>query len=94
MKRITTIAISLGFVALAATGCDENEDCEKLATHLADVLVAEKGEQPKAELRDKMIRKTTEECTKSPPSPEALECAMAASTSEAIKECDSKDSKE
>ena len=94
MKRSTTIVISLGLAAVVTTGCDENKDCEQLATHLADVLVAEKGEQPEAELREKMIRKTTEECTKSPPSKEALACAMGAQTSEAIKECDSKDSKD
>jgi hypothetical protein len=93
MKRAKTIAIALGFVSLAMTGCDENEQCQQFAAHLADVLEKESGNTPEPANKAKMISKTAETCSSEPPSKEALDCALAAQTSEAIEACDAKDTK-
>lgn len=93
MKRIKTNVIVLGIVAFGIAGCDENEECKGFAVHLADVLEKEAGEAPEPANREKMIAKTTEACSKEPPSKQALDCALAAETSEAIEACDAKDDK-
>jgi hypothetical protein len=71
-------------------GCGENPQCKAFAEHLADVVAAEKDETVDAEVREKMVKKTTESCVADAPSKAALDCALAAESSEAMKQCDEK----
>ena len=82
--RIPTLAT----LALLLTACGDKEGCTKFAEHLADVVAKEKGEAFSAELREKMVKKTVDSCLADPPTPEALQCALKAETSEAMKACD------
>ena len=81
------LALSLSTVALA-TGCGAPEGCEEFAQHLADVLAQEQSGTVPADVREKMIKKTTEACAAQPPSKDALACAMKADTSTAMKACE------
>lgn len=91
MKTLSTIRFALGFGLLAtpfASGCGAPEGCDKFAQHLADVLAKEQGGSVPADVREKMIKKTTEACAAQPPDKAALECALAADSSKAMKACE------
>lgn len=80
--------VVFALLAPLATGCGDKEGCTKLAQHLTDVVEQERGKELGAELREKMINKTIDSCLAEPPGPEALQCALKASSSEAMKKCD------
>jgi hypothetical protein len=73
---------------LPALGCTDTSQCEAFATHVADVVTRENAEPVDAEIRDKMVKQTVDACAADPPSKEALACALAAESSEAMKACD------
>lgn len=81
------LALAASLFALLGAGCGGGEGCDEFATHLADVLAKENGTVP-AEVREKMIKKTTESCSASPPPKESLDCAMKASTSAQMRACE------
>jgi hypothetical protein len=87
MMRIKLVVAPL-LLVLGPTGCGQSEKCEAFAEHLADVLIAEKGGEASPEQREKMIKKTIEECTAAPPKAEHLECAMQAGSTVAMKACE------
>jgi hypothetical protein len=73
---------------LPAAGCTDDTQCKAFAEHVADVVTGEKDKPVDPEVREKMVKKTTESCVAEPPSKEALDCALAAESTEAMKKCD------
>jgi hypothetical protein len=94
MRMSPTISnvLRVGVLLLVPTlvGCGDKEGCRKLAEHLADVVTKEQGKPLPAELREKMVKRTLDSCVADPPSPEQLECALGAQSTEAMKACDPK----
>jgi hypothetical protein len=91
MKTLSMIRFSLALgllVSPLATGCGAPEGCDTFAEHLADVLAKEQGGTVPADVREKMVKKTTEACAAQPPSKDALDCAMKADSSKAMKACE------
>jgi hypothetical protein len=83
-----------GVIVLCAAplvGCADKQKCQQFAEHVVDVVAQEAARQVSGEEREKMVKKTGESCVAEPPSPEALDCALAAKTSEAINKCDELD---
>lgn len=81
------------FAAMALAGCG-NEQCDKLGEHLADVALKEAKEagNPVADdQRAEIVKKTSEACNAEPPPKEALECALAADSTKAMKMCEGVD---
>ena len=79
--------------ALALAGCGY-EQCAKYGEHLADVVLkeAKAAGQPAAEdKRAELVKKTVEACNAEPPTKEALECALAADSTKAMKKCEGVD---
>lgn len=79
-------------VALGLVACDpdpkKQEDCERFAKHLAEVIQTEQGEEvPQAQV-DGMVEATVAGCLEHVPSDKQFECAMAADSTAAIKKCD------
>ena len=87
----STLRVSVLLLVPAFVGCGDKEGCRKLAGHLADVVAKEQGKPLPDEIREKMIRRTLDSCVADPPSPEQLECALRAETTEAMKACDPAD---
>lgn len=75
-------------VVLALVGCGDKEGCRKLAEHLADVVDKEGDKPLPDDLREKMVKRTLDSCVADPPTPEQLDCALRAETTEAMKTCD------
>jgi hypothetical protein len=101
MKRshllVSARALTLLVVALSLAGCDKSlpdpaqkSACEGFAAHLATIVQTEQGETVPKEQLDAMLTSTVEACLESPPSSEAMQCAMAALNTKAIKACDPK----
>ena len=84
----TTAWLSLPLLCALSMGCGGNPDCDRFAAHVADIMAKEHASEMTAEIRDKMIKTTTEACNASPPEPAALQCGIAAPSSEAIKACE------
>jgi hypothetical protein len=79
--------------AMALAGCG-NEQCDKFGEHLADVAMkeAKQAGQPVADdKRADIVKKTVEACNAEPPTKEALECALAAASTKAMKKCEGVD---
>ncbi len=85
------IALTVGLVAVS--GCAKDEECAALAEHVAEVVAKEDGGALSAENREKMVKETAEQCVSEKPTPEVMKCALAASSSEAMKACDKPESK-
>lgn len=75
-------------LVLLLPACADDTECKAFAEHVADVVANEKGEAVDAEMRAKMVKQTAESCAAEPPSKAALDCAIAAKSSEAMKKCD------
>lgn len=92
--RALTLLVAL---SLALAGCDKSlpdpaqkSACEGFAAHLATIVQTEQGETVPKEQLDAMLTATVEACLESPPSAEAMQCAMAALDTKAMKACDPK----
>lgn len=97
MKLSTTPLLALTIfiaVLVPASGCGAPEGCEAFAEHLADVLAKEQGTKVAADVREKMVKKTVESCAAQPPDKAALDCAIKAETSAAMKACEGGDEAE
>jgi len=84
--RSIVIALTVGLVA--ASGCAKDEECKVLAEHVAEVVAEEQGGTLSAENREKMVKETAEQCGSEKPKPAVMKCALAASSTGALKECD------
>lgn len=79
--------------AMALTGCG-NEQCTKYGEHLADVVMKEAeaaGNPVATDKRAELVKKTVEACNAEPPKKEALDCALAADSTKAMKKCEGVD---
>jgi hypothetical protein len=92
MRRLVFLAI-----LLPAIGCADTKQCEAFAEHLAEVVASETKEPVDpdsarraewAEVRGKMVKQTVDACVADPPDEQALDCALAAESSAAMKLCD------
>lgn len=88
MKTSTTLALALGLTAIVPGCASDNPKCKTFADHVADVVVKESADEVTKENREKIIETTLESCNGEPPAEAALDCGIAAATSEAIKACD------
>lgn len=86
-------------ILLPAIGCADTKQCDAFAEHLADVVASETKEPIDAdsarraewaEMRSKMVKQTVDACVADPPSKQALDCALAAESSDAMKQCDAR----
>jgi hypothetical protein len=73
---------------LPLLGCADTSQCRAFAEHVAEVVTQEQAEPVDAEKRQKMIDQTADACAADPPGKEALACALAAESTEAMKACD------
>lgn len=84
----------MGIVAaVLATGCG-SEQCDQLGEHLADLALQEAkaaGQEVADDKRAEIVSKTIEGCNAEPPNKEALECALKASSTKAMKKCEGVD---
>lgn len=79
--------------AMALAGCGD-EQCSKLGEHLADVAMKEAkaaGNPVAEDKRAELVKKTVEACNAEPPKQEHLECALAATSTKAMKLCEGVD---
>jgi hypothetical protein len=83
MRRFVLLAI-----LFPALGCADTKQCDAFAEHLADVVASETKEPIDPEMRGKMVKQTVDACVADPPSKQALDCALAAESSDAMKQCD------
>jgi hypothetical protein len=90
MTHWTRILAGSLLAASLLAGCGGAEGCDEFAEHLADVVAKEKGSALDDDMRAKMIKKTADSCAADPPSPETLECAKTADSTEAMKACEKK----
>jgi hypothetical protein len=90
MPNSISSALRVGalLVVPVLVGCGDKEGCTKLAEHLADVVAKERGKPLPEELRAKMVKRTFDSCVADPPTPEQLDCAIRAESTEAMKACD------
>ena len=80
-------------LSLSLVGCDKEDPalqdkCDKLAKHMADVLISEYEGEVDDEARARMVDKSKEACVGEAPSDEQFDCAMKATTAKAIHACD------
>lgn len=78
---------------ITVAGCG-NEQCDELGEHMADLAIKEAKEagHPVADdKRAEIVKKTAEACTAEPPPKDALDCALAADSTKAMKKCEGVD---
>jgi hypothetical protein len=93
MYRATSKWMAGVAAALILAGCGD-EQCVKLGEHIADVAMKEAKEagQPVAEdKRAEIVKKTVDACNAEPPKKEHFECALAATSTKAMKKCEGVD---
>lgn len=86
--KTQSIVIALTVGLITVSGCAKDEECAALAEHVAEVVAKEQGGALSDENREKMLKETVEQCGSEKPEPAAMKCALAASSTEALKECD------
>lgn len=87
-RKLFVSALTALALALALPGCGGGEGCEDFANHLADIATKEASNPVDDQMRAKMVKKTLDSCSASPPNKEALDCAMKAQTIAAMKACE------
>jgi hypothetical protein len=84
----STLRLAAFLTVPVLVGCGDKEGCRKLSEHLTEVVEKERGEPLPDGLREKMAKRTFDSCVADPPTPEQLECALGAQSTEAMKACD------
>jgi hypothetical protein len=86
LNSLALLALT-ALTALPACDGEGKPECDKLASHITDVLSKEKEGIPQ-EAKDKAIKDMKASCNKDVPDKAIIDCAMAAQTRDDLVKCD------